>query len=304
MKTVLAAVVVCLAVGVSALAATSLRDDRASEIALRSVEAMEREWALTAYDAIDQLRAAIDMSGGSANRQFMLTSDLAVDKPSRRVKVDASGDVGPVTLFASEQKATLFAPALQQYASKALEPKAGFKPTVQDHVEAVKLLLETGSVPLEYLGEEPVESYSTHRIRHAQDEETMVDYWIDIETDLPRRIEVTKESTKEVRLDLYYEMGSQPSRLEAEITRNKPVHVTLKPQYEASGRVSKLQMKSTLPKGEVVANVDLDWMPTLSPDFFEFSAPEGAREVKFEQLVSGLVIVTLGKLGPVLRDQN
>jgi hypothetical protein len=53
--------------------------------------------------------------------------------------------------------------------------------------------------------------------------------------------------------------------------------------------------------GSVAIDLSFDWSPETGAGFFAFQPPEGAVEVPFQQLATGVLLTAAGKLGAILQ---
>lgn len=273
-------------------------DPRAVDVALGALDAIERSWAIEAYDAADRVRTAINLRGGSAN----VTGNLVVDRRARRWRLDTGGGVGPLTFAVAGGAATLYVPSLGQFATRpagALSPTGiGFSPKAE--LAAARARLTRGYEFLVHVGVETVDGASTDRIRDTPAPGVTVDYWIDRETSLPRRVLVA-EGERETRVELRYGAGPRPTEVVVATAGRGASGATLSPAYDTAGRVKLLHAAIRPPSGpRFTADLRLDWNPRLASGFFAFAPPSGAERVPFQQLVTGVLFSAAGQLGGLL----
>lgn len=273
-------------------------DPRAVDVALGALEAIERTWAIEAYDGSDRVRTAINLRGGSAN----VTGNLVVDRRARRWRLDTAGGVGPLTLAVAGGTATLYVPSLGQFATRpagALSPTGiGFSPKAE--LAATRARLTRGYDVLVHLGVETVDGASTDRIRDTPGPGVTVDYWIDRETSLPQRVLVA-EGEREMRVELRYGAGPRPTEIVVTTADGGASRATLSPAYDSAGRVKLLHAAIRPPSGpSFTADLRLDWTPRVASEFFAFAPPNGAERVSFQQLVTGVLFSAAGQLGGLL----
>lgn len=292
------------ALSVALGAGTPPEDERAVEIALKALDAVESGWALARYDAASQVRAAVNLRGGGAT-PVGLTANLVIDRSAGRYRLDAAGDVGPLTLYVNGREAALHVPALGQYALRpagVLAPGATVSRSLTAEVAAMRARLGQGYAELAYRGEESLDGRATHRIDDTPAPGVTASYWIDAASFLPRRIILTRPAGRKVAFDFHYGGGPRPTRIDVSLTGERDAQVVVTPSYEGGGgRVSRLHAVSRIASGgEFTADINLDWSPGVSAEHFRFTPPAGAREVAFEQLASGVLFAAAGKLGALL----
>ena len=294
-----AALALCLAP--AAIRAQSAEDSRALEIARRALDAVREGWALGRYDDARQMRASINLRGAGSQG---VTANLVVDRSSPRWRLDAAGGVGPLTLWALPDRLALHVPALQQYATRPggdLAAMAGEMGRADDEVAAMRSRLDGGYGALSLAGEETIDGAVTWRLDDRPEPGMTASYWIDRGSYLPRRVALDRPGRRDVRIDFTYGAGPRPVRAVATVQGQRDVQVTLTPAYDATGRVTRLQIV-TLPAGgaTVTTDVTFDWSPTTAADFFRFAPPVGARQVPFQQLSQGVLLMAVGALGSLL----
>ncbi len=281
-------------------------DDEAVEIARRMLDAMDAGWNLAAYDRADRVRASINLRGaGSGGASLALTANLALDRGGRRWRLDTAGDVGPLTLAVTPQRAVLYVPALAQYATRppgelALDPRT--TRGLASQTGEMRRRLDEGYDALQYLGQETVDGAATDRIRDTPEPGLTATYWIDRRTSLPRRVVLSRGAGRETRIELRYGSGPRPTRVEATLPGSAPTRVTLLPTYDSEGRVAHVAVDVRPPGGNALqADVNLRWSPRLTAEFFRFTPPDGTDEVPFGQLLQGVVFSAAGKLGGLVQ---
>lgn len=273
-------------------------DPRAIEVARATLDAIEREWAIGAYDAAFALRASFDLSGESTS----VTGELVVDRRNGRLRLDTERGVGPLTFVLAGGSGDLHVPSLGQYATRSTGALgaglAGF--SARSRIETARQRLGGEYGALSHLGVETVDGAETDRIRDVTQPGTTVDYWIDQRTRLPRRI-VVAEGERRTRIGFRYASGPRPSGAVIETGGPRPVRITLAPVYDGSGRAASLRATIAPATGSpMAADVRLDWDPSIAPGFFEPVPPGGAKRVPFQQLVWGVLFSAAGQLGPLL----
>lgn len=276
-------------------------DERAVEVARRALDAMEREWFLAEYDDIHRVRVGINLRG-EALAATGLTANLVADRPNRRWRLDASGDIGPLTLIVDGQRSTLIVPELDQYAHgepNALGLWGLFDRRLMSEIGVVRRRLNDGYAHLLYRGEEVVGGAVTHRVEDTPAPGVTATYWIDGEMYLPRRAEWTDLARGVTTIDLHYQSGRLPSRIEVHSSDPVSVHIEVSPTYDERGRVKRLHAVSRAADGGLTTlDLNLDWAPTIGADFFDHTAPADADQVPFEQLASGVALTAVAKLAP------
>lgn len=279
------------------------RDERAIEIARRMLDAIESGWALARYDEAPRVRAAVNLRGGDAS-PVGLTGNLVVDRSGRRYRLDAAGDVGPLTLYVEGAEAALHVPSLGQYARRpagALAPGASLARSLTAELAAARARLAGGYADLAYRGEEAVHGAASYRIEDAPEPGVTVSYWVDARTYLPRRVHVARPGRRDVRIDLHYGPGPRPARIEANLEAERDLQATIRPGYDGSGRASRFHAVIRVAGGgEFTLDLNLDWAPGVGPAHFRFTPPPGAQQVPFGQLASGVFFAAAGRLGTLL----
>jgi hypothetical protein len=286
-----------------ALAASSppKSDPKATEIALRTLSAIQEGWALDRYDGSGRVRATINLRGTNG---LGVTGNLALDRPNRRWRLDTAGDVGPLTLYADQARATLYVPALRQYASRAagfLAPGASIGRSLSAEIAAIRQRLEAGYAPLVYRGDETLDGAAVQVVQDTPEPGVTTTYWIDARTSLPRRVTIARAGGRETRLDFAYGSGPRPSAVTATFPGARAVTFVLTPHYDSTGRVSRLAIAGRMADGTGIdADVNVLWSAQLGADYFRFAPPASAQQVGFEQLASGVLFGAAAKLGPLI----
>jgi hypothetical protein len=278
-------------------------DDRAIEIAREALDAIESGWALAHYDHAERVRAAINARGGNPT-SIGITANFVMDRAARRWRLDAGGDVGPVTLYVDREQMALHAPDLEQFARQPagiLAPAEGLGDGLSRQLTETRRRLDQGYGLLRYMGQETVGGALTHRIEDTPAPGTTATYWIDAVTHVPRRAELARPGRKDVRIEFHYGSSPRPMRVEIYLEGEHDVQVTATLRYDGVGRVSQVHAVSRVGGGdEFTSDVNVDWSPNVASEFFDFAPPAGIREVPFQQLVSGLVFAAAGKLAEIL----
>lgn len=278
-------------------------DERAIEIAHQALDAIESGWALAQYDAAQRVRAAINVRGDGPT-SIGITSNFVVDRTARRWRLDAGGDVGPLTLYADREQMTLFSPDLEQFARSqagVLTLGGGSGDGLVAQVTATRQRLDRGYRLLRYVGEETINGALAHRIEDTPAPGTTATYWIDTVTHLPRRAELARPGRKDVRIEFHYGSSPRPTRVEIYVEGEHDVQTTATLRYDGMGRVSQAHAVSRVGGGdEFTSDINVDWSPTVAAGFFSFAPPAGTQEVPFQQLVSGLVFAAANKLAAIL----
>lgn len=275
-------------------------DPEAARIALRALDAIERGWALARYDQAGRVRATVNLRGTNG---LGVTANLALDRSAGRWRLDTAGDVGPLTLWADNQRASLLVPALSQYASRPagfLAPGASLGRSLTREVATMRQRIEGGYAPLVHRGVETVDGAQVNVIVDTPEPGVTSTYWLDASTDLPRRITIAKAGGRQMRIDFAYARGPRPSTVTAIFPGTREVRLTIAPRYDQNGRVSRFSISGRMPDGTGIdADVNLQWSTQLGNAYFRFSPPSGAQQVSFEQLASGVLFGAAGKLGPL-----
>ncbi|MDX1623974.1 MAG: hypothetical protein R3199_08330 [Gemmatimonadota bacterium] len=286
-------------VGAAGVHAPDPADERAVEIALRALDAIERGWAIGAYG--DRARVSVNARGASG---FGATMNVVIDPPGRRWRLDAGGDVGPLALAVRGDAATLHVPGLAQWARRragALARVARPAASIAAEIAAMRARLRAGYPGLVYRGEEAVHGVSAHRIDDTAAPGTTVSFWIDAGSDLPRRIAVDRHGGGDVRIDLRYGEGPVPIRIEATISKSPPIRVVATLHYDGAGRVRRIDGLLRSGGSELEADVTVRWSTGADPGFFDLEIPAPARRVAFAQLARGIALQAAGSLGPIVR---
>ncbi|MFN2382694.1 MAG: hypothetical protein ABR559_00365 [Gemmatimonadota bacterium] len=293
-----------LLVGARALAGDPQPGDpRAIEIARQTLAAIERGWALGRYDQAGRVRAAINLRGAGGTAPAV-TANIVVDRRARQWRADAAGDIGPLTLYADAERATLYVPALKQHASRragGLAPGASVARNLTSEIALMRSRLDGGYEPLVLRGEESLGGATTWRLDDTPAPGVTASYWIDQTTSLPRRIALDRPGRRDVRLDFQYGSSPRPTRVDAYLQGQQDVQITISPRYDATGRATRLHLVSRVAGGgEFATDVTLDWAPRVAAGFFRFDPPAGAQAVSFTQLSQGVLFSAAGKLSALL----
>lgn len=279
------------------------RDEEAIRIVRRSLEAMETGWALAAYDRASRVRAAVNVRG--TGPAVGVTANLVVDRAGRRMRLDAAGDVGPLTLLADRERILLHVPATGQFARQAAGSLAPGEWTAVDltaELAATRARLDAGYPLLVYRGRQEIDGHPVDVVEDTPAPGSTATYWMDATSYLPRRMVVSRPGRGVVRLDLTYGGGSRPTAAELRLEGDRTARISITPRYDGSGRVSRLQaVVRPASGGNLTADLTFDWAPDPGPGFFAFQPPAGAVEVPFQQLVSGVLLTSAGKLGGLLQ---
>jgi hypothetical protein len=284
---VAAIVVLLLFVGPTSVSAQESAgpDERAIEVARQALDAIESGWALARYDGAQRVRVAINARAGGST-PIGITSNLVVDRSAQRWRLDAGGDVGPLTLYADREQMTLVSPDLEQFARQQT---------------ATRQRLDRGYRLLRYVGEETINGSLAHRIEDTPAPGTTATYWIDVATHLPRRAELARPGRKDVRIEFHYGSNPRPVRVEIYVEGEHDVQTMATLRYDGMGRVSQAHAVSRVGGGdEFTSDINVDWSPNVAAGFFSFDPPVGAQEVPFQQLVSGLLFAAANKLAAIL----
>lgn len=278
-------------------------DPRAIEIARQTLAAIESGWALARYDQAGRVRAAVNLRGAGAAAPAV-TANVVVDRRGRQWRLDAAGDVGPLTLYADAERATLYVPALQQHASRRagpLAPGASVARSLTGEIALMRARLDDGYAPLVLRGEEPLGGATTWRLDDTPGPGVTASYWIDQRTSLPRRVALDRPGRRDVRLDFQYGIGPRPTRVDAYLQGQQDVQLTITPRYDTTGRAARLHLVGRVAGGgEFVTDVTLDWAPRVGAGFFRFDPPAGTQAVSFAQLAQGVLFSAAGKLSALL----
>lgn len=285
-------------------AAQSPRPDaaRATEIALGSLDAVRRHWALDRYAEAGRLRARINLRGG-AGIDVGVTANAVVDRRARRWRLDASGDVGPLTLVVNPARALLYVQPLDQRAEGASGGLSGAflgaNPAAE--VDRMRANLADGYGALTLRGEESVGGVPAWRLEESPEPGVTATYWIDQRTSLPLRVALDRPGRDDLRVEFGYGAGPRPTRVAAYVQGRRDVQVVASPAYDGSGRARHVHVEATVAGGGSYAvDLTLDWSPSVAPGFFDWNPPGSARSVPFPQLLQGVLFSAAGKLGGLL----
>ena len=275
-------------------------DPEATAIALRALAAIESGWALARYDQAARVRATVNLRGTNG---LGVTANLALDRGAGRWRLDTAGDVGPLTLHVDAARATLYVPALSQYATRGagfLAPGASVGRSLAGEVAAMRERLQAGYAPLVYRGQEALDGTPVHVLQDSPQPGLTTTYWLDTTTSLPRRVVIARSGGRQVQVDFAYGSGSRPTHVTARFPGPRAVQLTLTPRYEQQGRVGRLAVSGRMADGTGIdADVNILWGARLGAQYFRFAPPSGAQQVGFEQLASGVLFGAAGKLGPL-----
>ncbi len=278
-------------------------DERAIEVARQALDAIESGWELAQYDGAQRVRAALNARSGSPT-PIGITSNFVVDRTARRWRLDVGGDVGPLTLYADREQMTLFSPDLEQFGRQQtgiLTLGDGSDDGLMAQLIETRQRLDRGYGLLRYVSEETVGGARAHRIEDTPAPGTTATYWIDQNTHLPRRAELARPGRNDVRIEFHYSSSPRPMRVEIYLEGEHDVQVTATLEYDGVGRVSQIHAVSRVGGGEeFTSDVNIDWSPSVSAEFFSFAPPAGTQEVPFQQLVSGLLFAAANKLAAIL----
>jgi hypothetical protein len=276
-------------------------DEKAIQIVRRTLDAVERGWALAAYDRASRVRTAVNLRGASP--VVGVTANLVVDRSARRMRLDAAGDIGPLTLIGDPQRLLLYVPSLAQFARRpGLGAGEWLRTDLTAEVAAIRSRLDAGYPLLAYRGREVIDGQPVEVVVDTPEPGATATYWIDATSFLPRRFVLTGAGRGEVRVDLAYGGGPRPVRADVVSRGDRELRLVLTPSYDGTGRLSRLQAVVT-PSGGGPLTTDLsfDWSPETNPGFFAFQPPGGAVEVPFQQLATGVLLTAAGKLGSILQ---
>ena len=278
------------------------RDEEAIRIVRRTLDAVEPGWALAAYDRASRLRTAINLRG--TRPAVGVTANLVVDRGARRIRLDAAGDVGPLTLTGDPQRLLLYVPSLEQFARHpgGLGVGEWLGIDLTGEMAAIRSRLDAGYPLLVHRGREEIDGRPVEVVSDTPEPGATATYWIDATSFLPRRIVLSGAGRGEVRVDLAYGAGPRPVRADVVLRGDRELRLVLTPSYDGTGRVSRLQTVAT-PAGGGTVTIDFsfDWSPGTGAGFFTFQPPTGTVEVPFEQLATGVLLTAAGKLGPILQ---
>ncbi|MBW3660978.1 MAG: hypothetical protein KY397_05020 [Gemmatimonadetes bacterium] len=223
----------------------SAPDERAAEIALASLDAVERHWALDRYAEARRVRARVNLRGAGAGANVGVTANAVVDRPNRRWRLDASGDVGPLTLVVDPGRALLYVKALQQHAAGSPGSLAGaflFADPAAE-VDAMRANLRAGYGALEFRGEEAVGGAPAWRLEETPEPGVRATYWIDERTSLPLRVALDRPGRADVRIEFAYGAGPRPSRVAVHVQGRRDVQIVSSPPTTApAARVTSTSM--------------------------------------------------------------
>ncbi|MGH7564246.1 MAG: hypothetical protein ACREK5_07465 [Gemmatimonadota bacterium] len=280
-----------------------VRDEKAIQIVRRCLDAIETGWALQAYDRASQVRAAVNVRG--TQPAVGVTANVVADRAGRRMRIDAAGDVGPLTLLADRERILLYVPATAQFARRAagaLAPGEWMAASLTAEVAAIRTRLDAGYPLLVYRGREEIGGRPMDVVEDTPEPNATATYWIDATSSLPWRVVLSRPGRGDVRLDLTYGNGPRPTAAELQVQGDRSTRISLTPRYDGSGRVSRLQaVARTTTGGTLTTDITFDWAPDTGRGFFGFQPPAGTAEVPFQQLVSGVLLASAGKLGALLQ---
>lgn len=281
----------------------SARDERAIEVVRDCLDAIESGWALAAYDRASRVRAAVNVRG--TQPAVGVTANVVVDRSGRRLRIDTAGDVGPLTLLADRERLLLYVPATAQFARRSageLAPGEWMAARLTAELAAIRARLDDGYPLLVYRGREEIAGRPMDVVEDTPEPGATATYWIDAASSLPWRVVLSRPGRGDVRLDLTYGSGPRPAAAELQIQGDRTARVSLTPRYDGSGRVSRLQaVAHTTTGGALTTDLTFDWTPGTDRGFFAFQPPSGTAEVPFQQLVSGVLLASAGKLGALLQ---
>lgn len=278
-------------------------DERAVEIALAALDAIRGDWALARYAGADRVRARVNLRGSGTGMEVGVTANAVVDRSNRRWRLDASGDVGPLTLVVDPRRALLYVASLDQHGTRppgtlastllAVDPAA--------RVDAARANLGAGTAALRFAGEESVGGAPAWRLEESPAPGVTASYWIDQRTDLPLRVVLDRPGRDDVRVEFGYGAGPRPTRVAAYFQGQRDVQVVASPAYDGAGRARHVHLDATVAGGgRYSIDVMLDWSPSVAPGFFGFSPPADSQPVAFSQLLQGVLFSAAGKLGGLL----
>lgn len=280
------------------------QDEEAIRIVRRSLDAIEAGWALTAYDRASRVRAAINVRG-SGPPAVGVTANVVVDRPARRLRLDAAGDVGPLTFVADRRQALLYVQSTAQFARRtagALAPGEWLATDLTAEIAATRARLDDGYPLLVHRGRGEIDGRPVEVVEDTPAPGTTATYWIDATSFLPRRMVLTGPGSEVVRLDLAYGSGPRPTAAEVSLEGRRSARISITPRYDGSGRVGRLQaVVRPGGGGALTADLTFDWAADPGAGFFEFRPPPATAEVPFGQLASGVLLASAGKLGALLQ---
>lgn len=279
------------------------RDEEAIRIVRRSLDAIEAAWALPAYDRASRVRTAVNVRGTAP--AVGVTANLVVDRTGRRMRLDTAGDVGPLTLLADRQQTLLYVPTIGQFArgtAGVLAPDDWMAADLTAEVAAIRGRLDAGYPLLVYQGRQEIDGRPVDVVEDTPAPGATATYWIDVTSSLPRRMVLSRPGRGVVRLDLAYGGGPRPTAAELQLQGERSTRISMTPRYDGAGRVSRVQaVVRPAAGGTLTTDLTFDWAPDPGRGFFSFRPPTGAAEVPFQQLVSGVLIASAGKLGGLLQ---
>lgn len=277
-------------------------DERAVQIVRRTLDAIEGGWALAAYDRASRVRTAINLRG--TQPAVGVTANLVVDRSTRRLRLDAAGDVGPLTLTGDPERILLYVPSLAQFARRpgGLGGGEWLGFDLSAELAAIRGRLDAGYPLLVYRGREEIDGRPVEVVSDTPEPGATATWWIDAATFLPRRFILTGPGRGDVRVDLAYGGGPRPVRADVVSRGDRELRLALTPSYDGTGRVSRLQAVATPAGGSsLTTDLSFDWSPETGAGFFAFQPPRGAVEVPFQQLATGVLLTAAGRLGAVLQ---
>ncbi len=277
-------------------------DEKAIQVVRRTLDAIERGWALAAYDRASRVRTAINLRG--TQPVVGITANLVVDRGAGRMRLDAAGDVGPLTLTGDPQRLLLYVPSLAQFARRSGGLDAGewLQADLTGEVAAIRSRLDAGYPLLVYRGREEIGGRPVEVVSDTPEPGATATYWIDATSFLPLRIVLSGAGRGDVQVDLVYGAGPRPVRADVVSRGNRELRLVLTPSYDGTGRVSRLQAVATpAGGGSLTTDLSFDWSPDPGAGFFAFQPPAGAVEVPFQQLATGVLLTAAGKLGAILQ---
>lgn len=277
-------------------------DEKAIQVVRRTLDAIERGWALAAYDRASRVRTAINLRG--TQPVVGITANLVVDRGAGRMRLDAAGDIGPLTLTGDPQRLLLYVPSLAQFARRSGGLDAGewLQADLTGEVAAIRSRLDAGYPLLVYRGREEIGGRPVEVVSDTPEPGATATYWIDATSFLPLRIVLSGAGRGDVQVDLVYGAGPRPVRADVVSQGNRELRLVLTPSYDGTGRVSRLQAVATpAGGGSLTTDLSFDWSPDPGAGFFAFQPPAGAVEVPFQQLATGVLLTAAGKLGAILQ---
>lgn len=284
-------------------AGSQATDERAVEIALGSIDAVRNGWALDRYAGSERVRARINLRGAGTGMDVGITANAVLDRPQRRWRLDASGDVGPLTLVVNPRQALLYVAPLDQHATRSPGALASalLAANPAAAVGAMRANLADGYSALRLRGEESVGGAPAWRLEESPEPGVTATYWIDQRTSLPLRVVLDRPGRNDVRVEFGYGAGPRPTRVAAYLQGQRDVQVVASPAYDGVGRARHVHVDATVAGGGTYsADVTLDWAPRIAAGFFGFSPPAASQAVSFSQLMQGVLFSAAGKLGGLL----